>query len=95
MPMADITNQLRKPYLLRPLIASESPSTHKAQNSQQGLVIVGVSTRNKFYLPNTSVRGDRTIQAYDSNTLGRHSFKIPFQLCRFIAKTKKFMKGMG
>lgn len=56
--MADITNQLWNPFLLRPGIASESPSTHKALKSQQGLTIVGISTRNKSYLPNSSVRGD-------------------------------------
>lgn len=51
---ADITNQLWNPFPLRPVIASKISSTHKAPKSQQGLTRVGISTRNKSYLPNSS-----------------------------------------
>lgn len=56
--MADITNQLWTPFSLRPVIASESPSTHKAPNNQQRSTIVQINTSNKSYLPNSSGTGD-------------------------------------
>lgn len=85
VPMADITNQLWNPFLLRPGIASESPSTYKAPKSQQGLTIVGISTRNKSYLPNSSVRGDSLGGLHSSVTFCRHGFRILFQLYSFMA----------
>ena len=45
--VSDITNQLRTPILLGPVIASKNHSTHKTPNSQQRLTIVGITTRNK------------------------------------------------
>lgn len=58
--MADITNQLWNPFPLRPVIASESPSTHRAPNNQQQLTIVQINTRNKSYLP--TAQGEVTVK---------------------------------